>query len=362
MAEFTRIQFDRTRRVQKKLHQPGNLHMDADLNEQNDIILERHRRVLSRLLNGTDVGFATPLWTNGFGFKISSHSTALTVYVVAGDAVFHLDDDHAALITHEGTTELTGFQSWVAGGVQRTDVVYIDIEEKEISPEDDPNIVNPAAGAETCLDIRLEYTVRIASDTSSVPTAPSGHVYCGLAEITKDGSSDQIVSDDIELLLSSFSSAASLETMEIPFWMEAAVSHGSFDAQDLENDDLSFVVNEEGGGSKTNIVIKVPYVYDAAHRYVVLHCQTKRLTGVQAWVRLDGFSETGTTATIFWTAANPPNDTVSYLEIPSGLTEGQIYELQVVLYGSATGQNAVWMYRPVIAAGLGQFRWGQGGV
>lgn len=362
MAIISRDQFDETKAVQKKLWQVGVPVMDADLNEQNDVNLERHRRVLSALLGRTDAGFVNPNWSNGSGFAIAVHNTALTVYVVPGDAAFHLDDDHAAIVTHAGVTELTGFSSWVGGGVSRTDIIYIDIEEKEISPADDPDIVNPLNGKETCRDIRLEYEVKIASGTSSVPTAPSGHVYRGLAKISKDASSDQIVADDIELLLTSLAVTAALESMEIPFWMEASVSHGSFDAQGLENDDFAFKVDEDGGGSKTNIVIKVPYVYDPAHQYLVLHCQTKRLTGVEAWVRLDGFSETGTTATIPWVGANPPSDTVSYLEIPSGLTVGQVYELQVVLYGSATGQNAVWMYRPVISAGVGQFHWGQGGV
>lgn len=349
MASITRDQFLRSKHVQMKVHQKGSLLMDADLNEQNDVDLERYRRVLSCLLLREDVRF-------DYGFWITANSTALTVNIMAGDAAFHLDDDHAALVTHEGTTELTGFQSWVAGGVQRTDVVYIDIEEKEISPEDDPNIVNPAAGAETCRDIRLEYTVRIASDTSSVPTAPAGHVYRPLVTITKDGSSDQIVSNDIELLLRELGTVAALETMEIPFWMEAAVSHSSYDAQDLDNVDFRFVVSEPDGGSKTNIVIKVPYVYDPAHKYLALHCQTRKNDyEIEAWVRLDGFSQTGTTEIISsFNKDEPPNHIISYLEIPPGLTAGQVYDIQVVLYGSATTANYVTMYRPVICAGVGQ--------
>ena len=350
MATISRDHFDETRRVQKKIWQVGVPFLDVDINEQNDIALERHRRALSGLLARADTRF-------GIGFSITPHLTALTVYVLIGDAAFHLDDTHAALLNHEGTTELTGFASWIASG-QRTDVVYIDIEEVEISPAEDPDIVDPTNGNETCRDIRLQYTISIANDTSGVPIAPAGHVYRALARISKDGSSNLIVSGDIELLLPELGSRLAIEEMEMQFWVEASVSHGSFDAQNLENDDFSFVVAEEGGGSKTNIVIKVPYVYDAAHKYVVLHCQTKRLGGVEAWVRLDGFSETGTTATIIFSTPWVPHDTVSYLEIPSGLTEGQVYELQVILYGSAAGQNYVWMYRPVLSAGLGPFIFG----
>jgi len=287
MADITRNQFDESKRVQKKIYQKGILLMDADLNEQADIELERHRRVLSCLLLREDVRF-------DYGFWITPNSTALTVNIMAGDAAFHLDDDHAVLLTHEGITELTGFASWVGGGVQRTDVVYIDIEEKEISPEDDSNIVNPAVAAETCRDVRIEYEVKIATGVSTVPTAPDGHVYRGLAKISKDGSSDQIISDDIELLLSSFSTAAALESMEVPLWMEASVSHGSYDAQGLENDDFAYLIDEdEGVDSKTINVIKVPYVYDAAHNYLALHCQVKRATWTSGWVRLEGLGTTG---------------------------------------------------------------------
>jgi hypothetical protein len=321
---------------------------------------------LSVLLNRTDAGFDNPLWSGGTGFKITSHSSPLTVCVVPGDAAFHLDENHAALITHQALTELTGFASWVTGGL-RTDLIYIDIEEKEISPADDPNIVNPTAGAETCRDIRLQYEMKIEPNVFppgySLPTAPSGHVYRRLALVSKDGSNDQIVSDDIELLLRELGTVAALETMEIPLWMEASISHGSFDAQGLENNDFAFIVDEEGGGSKTNIVIKVPYVYDPAHKYLALHCQAMRAYSTSAWVRLEGLGTTGFQSWIQLSGQSETlEDVAAYLKIPSGLTEGQVYELQVVLYGSSTMYSYVRMYRPVLSAGVGQFLWGQGGV
>lgn len=346
MANISRDQFDLDKGVQRKIHQKGSLLMDADLNEQAQVDLERHRRLISGLLTRSDARFDD-------GFKVIPNLTPLTVDILPGDAGFHLDDNHATLVTHPATTELTGFASWVSGGVTRIDMIFIDLEEKEISPEDDPDIINPTAGTETTRDLRLEYTIRIASDTSTLPTAPAGHVYRTLALVTKNATSDQILTDDIELILPNINEA--LQSMEIPIWTNASISNVSSDAQGLENDDFSFVIAEEGGGSKTNIVIKVPYVYDKAHSYLALHCQTLRMAGVEAWVRLDGFSETGTTATIKYSIPNVPRDAVSYLDIPSGLIEGQVYELQVALYGAATGQNYVWMYRPVITAGLGRF-------
>lgn len=356
MATISRDQFDETKNVQKKVWQVGVPLMDADINEQNDIALERHRRAVSGLLARADTRFGT-------GFSITPHLTALTVYVLIGDAAFHLDDDHAALLNHPGTTELTGFASWLASG-QRTDVVYIDIEEVEISPAEDPDIVNPLNAAETCRDIRLEYTISIANNTSDVPTPPAGHVYRPLARISKDGSSNQIVSDDIELLLPELGSRLAIEEMEVQFWAEASVSHGSFDAQGLENDDLSFVVSESAGGSKTNIVIKVPYAYDSAHNYLALRCQVKKNSfTTNAWVRLDGLGTTGTQAAIQAGGASETlEDVASYLEIPAGLTEGKVYELSVSLYGTSSILTEVWMFRPVITAGLGPFIFGQGGV
>ncbi len=356
MASITRDQFDLEKGVQKKIHQKGSLLMDADLNEQADVDLERHRRLLSSLLVRADARI-----DNGFKV-IPNTTTTLTVDIMAGDAAFHLDADHAALVTHVALTELTGFASWVSGGVTRTDVIYIDLEEKEISPDDDPDIVNPAAGTETTRDLRLEYTIRIANDTSSVPTAPAGHVYRTVARIIKDATSDQILTDEIELTLPNINAA--LESMEIPVWTNASISNASSDAQGLENDDFSFVVDEDAGGSKTNVVIKMPYAYDPVHNYIALRCQGRRASWVtQSWVRLDGFGTTGTQAHIQLDGASETlEDLVSFLQPPSGLISGKIYELTVSLFGTAPVLTEVWMFRPAIVAGLGRFTHAQGGV
>lgn len=368
MANTSRDQFLLSKAVQKKIFQKGSLLMDADLNEQADVDLERHRRALSCLLKGDDTAFDNPLWTNGTGFKITGHSSALTASVVPGDAAFHLDEYHAVLVTHEALTELTGFASWVSGGTTRTDLIYIDLEEVEISPEEDANIVNPAAGAETCRDIRLQYELKIESNVLppgySLPTAPSGHVYRRLALVSKDGSSDQIVTDDITMLLPNLSAAVSLESMEVPLWMEASVSHGSYDAQGLENDDFAYKIADVVD-SKTINVIKVPYVYDAAHNYLALHCQVKRASWTTGNVQIEAFGTTPRYSTTIQAdgASDTLEDVVSRLEIPSGLTEGQVYEIQVVLSAdSSIGSCDIWMYRPVITAGLGPFVWGYGGV
>ncbi len=366
MADITRNQFLAGKGVQKKIYQKGILLMDADLNEQADVELERHRRALSCLLNREDARFENPLWTDGSGFKITNHNSALTVYILAGDAAFHLDENHAALVTHEGRTELTGFASWVSGGL-RTDLIYIDIEEKEISSADDPNIVNPAVAAETCRDIRLTYDIKIEAGVFppaySLPSAPAGHVYRKLALVSKDGSSDQITTDDIGMLLPIRSATTALNSMEIPFWMEASVSHSNYDAQGLENNDFTYLISNDVD-SKTIIVIKVPYVYDPAHKYLSLHCQVKRASWTDGYVRLDGFARTGTQAGIQLSGASETlEDVVSYLDIPASLTEGQVYEIQVVLSAqSAIGSCYIWMYRPVLSAGVGPFIHELGGV
>jgi hypothetical protein len=43
----------------------------------------------------------------------------------------------------------------------RIDTVYLDVWEKEVNSTDDPSLVNPAIGMETCVHIKREWVVRV---------------------------------------------------------------------------------------------------------------------------------------------------------------------------------------------------------
>jgi hypothetical protein len=65
----------------------------------------------------------------------------------------------------------------------RTDVVYLDVWEREVTSAEDTALVNTAIGIETCVRICREVSVRVAVDTTTLPAAPAGHRFLPLARI-----------------------------------------------------------------------------------------------------------------------------------------------------------------------------------
>ena len=102
------------------------------------------------------------------------------------------------------------------------------------------------------------------------------------------------------------------------------------------------------------------YRYDPAHQYLALYAEVGRNTWTQGKIRLDGFGVTGIQKTVQNTG---PETVVAYLKPPATAVPGQIYVLDVVLSAwSSTGLAELWMSRPVIVAGLGNFTHAQYGV
>jgi hypothetical protein len=346
MAEITRDQFDPTKRVQKKIFQRGTHVVDADLNEQADVALESRRRILSCLIDHTNVRFDD-------GFLVSSDPWPLTLRVGAGNAAFHLDEPAptgnrqlATIVHHAELSQLTGFDSWVDGGVTRTDLIYLDVEEKEISPSDDSNIVNPLVGAETCRDIRVEYEIKIAKGTTTLPDAPTGHIYHKLATITKDESSDYILTGEIMLLLPDYKETAATQAETI-IWCTSSESFTETEAVALDSDSKRYRLTSTGG-YETNVVIKIPYMRDPAHTYLCLRYEGFRASwGPGGTVTLKYGSHSNTSGNISETTL-----TVGYslLDV-SEMVEGQIYTLEVLM--AVSGQNEIFMQRCLITAGLG---------
>lgn len=191
MANITRDQFVEANAVSKKIFQEGSFVADADLNELGDILRIGNRRLLSCLVGHTNRRF-------GDGFKVTGTGASLAVTIEAGFAAFLIGTQQAVLLNLAEDATLSGFTTW---STSRTDYVYIDISEPEISAAEDPNIVNPDVGQETCRDLRLEYVFAIS--TGAVPgAAPTGHTYISIASITKTTGSN-IAAGDVTVLISS---------------------------------------------------------------------------------------------------------------------------------------------------------------
>jgi hypothetical protein len=132
----------------------------------------------------------------GDGFKVVGTGASLAVTVKAGFGAFLLGTQLAVLLQLAEDATVSGFTAWTG---TRTDYVYIDISESEISAAEDPDIVNPDVGEETCRDLRLDYSFHISAGAPP-GAAPSGHVYIILATITKTTGSN-IASTDVTVLL-----------------------------------------------------------------------------------------------------------------------------------------------------------------
>jgi hypothetical protein len=66
-------------------------------------------------------------------------------------------------------------------GAPRTDIVFLDVFEREINSVEDPFLVNPAIGIETSVRTKREIVVRVAENSSTLPAPQAGHQLLPLA-------------------------------------------------------------------------------------------------------------------------------------------------------------------------------------
>jgi hypothetical protein len=131
--------------------------LDSELNELQKIFrgsLEDTRRVL--------------LGVSFFGdeLKVTPGDTPNSVKIKAGTLFYK------GLRIHLTEDKIVSFLSTPLAN--RTDCVFIEFYETEIDPTEDPNLLDPAVGAETSQRLKLEYFIRVVEGVDS-PT-PSGSV------------------------------------------------------------------------------------------------------------------------------------------------------------------------------------------
>jgi len=85
-------------------------------------------------------------------------------------------------------TTLTG----AANNPPRTDIVYLDVWDREVGSVEDTNLINPAIGVETCVRLKREAAVRVAEGTATLPSAPAGHAFLPLALLRRPVNQAQI--------------------------------------------------------------------------------------------------------------------------------------------------------------------------
>jgi len=168
MAIVTRDQFLESKGVQRKIFQKGTFLADADLNEQAQVLELIDRQTLAAMVGGVSRRI------NGFAV---SYDTVDEIDVSAGTAVICRVSDEAVILRQEAATTID--TSGLSDGSGR--VLYIDIHEREVDVTSDSDIVNPDIGEETCVDMRLTFSLAVAN---SVQTPGTGHFFITLATFT----------------------------------------------------------------------------------------------------------------------------------------------------------------------------------
>jgi hypothetical protein len=79
-----------------------------------------------------------------------------------------------------------------ADGETRTDLVYLDVWEREVASEEDPELVNPLIGIETSVRLKREWVVRVIEGVEgstqsgyNLPETPAGHSFYRLAVLER---------------------------------------------------------------------------------------------------------------------------------------------------------------------------------
>ena len=211
MAVITPDRFDPIRRyVSVRLAQGVPL-VDADWNELDDM-----RRWELRAFLRWFVGDGVP--SGNDGFRITATGAADDFIIVAGGVglaplaagrilvngmeLFIADDiDFTAQPLHEGQVGAAALAANLgvpviaavpvppAAPATRTLTVYLDVWERLVTPDEDPSLILPALGTESCSRVRREWVVRVraggAAPVSGDGDHIAGHSYYALARIVQ---------------------------------------------------------------------------------------------------------------------------------------------------------------------------------
>jgi len=107
--------------------------------------------------------------------------------------------DNNALAEEWGVAEVPPLQT--PSGIDREDIVYIDVWEREVDQGEDEAMVLPALGIETTVRLKREWAVRVASmpgELSTLKNPPPGHFFCSLARLHRKAGNQKITSEMIE--------------------------------------------------------------------------------------------------------------------------------------------------------------------
>jgi hypothetical protein len=80
----------------------------------------------------------------------------------------------------------------------RTDLVFLDVWEREVRSTEDANLINHVIGVETCVRVKREFAIRVAEGTQTLPAPPAGHSFMPLALLHRVAQQANILAGQIE--------------------------------------------------------------------------------------------------------------------------------------------------------------------
>ena len=203
MGNYSRNTYDPLKRYVAVRLQQGVPLVDADWNELNDVARhELYDSLATALPDGVPPGdaWAFRIW-GGVGNDLwISPGRALVKGRLAVAPVwgFRYSDQpwtNPAIANRDGVAVIPPLTT---PGPARTDIVYLDVWEREVGSQEDPNLINPVIGMETCVRLKREVAVRVSENSSTLPfPPPAGHLFLPLALLKRTDGAANITNDQI---------------------------------------------------------------------------------------------------------------------------------------------------------------------
>lgn len=208
MGNFSRNTFQPEKGYVGVRLQQGVPLVDADWNELNDVVRQELYNGLGVFSSGTSA------------FRVVAEFFALPAlgpnnfYVFPGQALVGGRPLNVPVISGSSNIIRYATQPWVnparasqdgvavippltTPAANRTDLVYLDVWEREVNSAEDSNLINPVIGMETCVRLKREVAIRVVEGGTSIPAAPVGHTFMPLALLNRLAGQAQIASDQI---------------------------------------------------------------------------------------------------------------------------------------------------------------------
>jgi hypothetical protein len=202
MGNFSRNTFDPLKDYVAVRLQQGVPVLDADWNELNDVTRQE-------LYDTFSLTFTDGVQPHGFDLQVGFRQGPNDFNILAGGALIQgrpvrvrknlrystqlwTDPRRAARDGVAVIPPLTTPPGPPEGAPPRIDIVYLDVWDREVGSDEDAQLINPAIGVETCVRLKREAAVRVAEGTTTLPSAPAGHVFLPLALLRRPRNQEQI--------------------------------------------------------------------------------------------------------------------------------------------------------------------------